>query len=88
MPDLLLARTSTEGDDTNITTLARRLDQWIKLNTDFLFLEAKATWERMSRTKAKRSFDEYKKKKYKYKSTEKIFIANRNLTEELESYFV
>ena len=60
MPDLILARTSTEDDYTNITTLARRLDQWKKLDTDFPFPEAKATWERMSRTKAKRSFDEYK----------------------------
>ena len=51
MPHLILARTKTENDASNNKSIARRLAQWINWDRDFLFLEAKANQERMSRTK-------------------------------------
>ena len=60
LPHLILAITRTEDDASNNKTIARQLDQWIKWDIDSLFLEAKTIQERISRTKAKRSVDEYK----------------------------
>ena len=61
MPHLILARTRMEDDAAYNKTVAGRLDQWIKWDIDSLFLETKVIQERMSRTKAKQSVDEYKK---------------------------
>ena len=68
---LILAKTKTKDDASNNKTIARRLDQWVKLDIDSLFFEAKAMKERMSRTKTKRYVDEYKENN-KYMSTGKI----------------
>ena len=84
MPHLILAKTRTEDDASNNKTIARRLDQWINWGIDSLFLEAKAIQERMSRTKAKRSVDEYKECD-KYMSTGKLSNAIRSLTEEAKA---
>ena len=72
IPHLILARTRMEDDASNNKTIARRLDQWTNWDIDSLFLEAKSVQERMSRTKAKLSFDEYKELD-KDMSTEKNF---------------
>ena len=51
MPHLIIAITRTEDDVGPF--------QWIKWDLDSLFLEATAIQERINRTKAKQSVDEY-----------------------------
>ena len=75
IPHLILAKTKTKDDASNNKTIARRLDQWVKLDIDSLFFGAKAMKERMSRTKTKRYVDEYKEYN-KYMSTRKKIHSN------------
>ena len=82
---LILAKTKTKDDASNNKTIARRLDQWVKLDIDSLFFEAKAMKERMSRTKTKRYVDEYKEYN-KYMSTGKNSIAIQSLTEKARKW--
>ena len=81
MPDIILAGTGTQDDESNSKTIARRLDQCIKWDIDSLLLEAKFPQECMSKTKAKRSSDDFKEFD-KHMSTRKIFEAIRSLTDE------
>ena len=74
MPDIILAGTRTEDDESNNKTIARLLNPRIKLDIDSLFLEAKSIQERMCKIKAKRSSDEFKQLE-KHMSTGKIFKA-------------
>ena len=69
MPHLILER--TKDDASNHKTIARLLDQWINLDIDSLFPQAKTIRERISKTKQKRSVDENKKFE-KHISTEKF----------------
>ena len=59
MPHLILARTRTVDYASYNKTIARQLDQWIKWDIDSMFLKAKTIQERMSKTKTKRSVDDY-----------------------------
>ena len=81
MPHLILASKRTKDDNSNNKTITRWLDHWIKCHIDCLFLEAKTIQELMSRTKTKRSVDEYKKFD-KHMSTGKISHAIISLTDE------
>ena len=85
MPLLILERTRAEDEASNNKTIARRLSQWIKWDIGSLFLEAKAIQDGMSRTKAKRSVEEYKEFD-KYTSTANTSNANRSLTEEAKVF--
>ena len=60
IPHLILTRTRKEDDTSNNKTVEGRLYQWLKSDIEFLFPEAKSIQQRMSRTKANLSFDEYK----------------------------
>ena len=60
MPHLILARTKSSNDGSINKTVSRRLDQWIKGEYEELYTEAKALQDRLTKTRAKRAYNELK----------------------------